>query len=98
VNSVTKFCSVGRRALSVNANTASHDSGSTISTVMKAANSHRTGRVKSMRDFGVSAVVMVVIVVMRKLSPSFRVWSFGRSRNDGGGYGGKHPQTLNSRA
>src|SRR5438552_17352053 len=40
VNSVTKFCSVGCRALAVNANTASHDIGSTISTIMKAANSH----------------------------------------------------------
>ena len=61
VNNVTKFCSVGCRALSVNANTASHDSGSTISTIMNAANSHRTGRVQSTRDFGVSVVVVMVI-------------------------------------
>src|SRR5207302_6396879 len=60
VNSVTKFCSVGCRALSVKAKTASHDSGSTISTIMNAANSHRTGRVQSMRDFGVSVVVVVI--------------------------------------
>src|SRR6478672_7598222 len=52
VNSVTKFCSVGLRALSVNANTASHDSGSTISTIMNAANSHSTGLVQSIRGFG----------------------------------------------
>ncbi len=69
VNSVTKFCSVGCRALSVNAKTASHDIGSTMSTIMKAANSHRTGFVQSMWDLGASVVVMVV---MRKLSPSFR--------------------------
>src|SRR5918999_861029 len=60
VNSVTKFCSVGCRALSVNAKTASHDSGSTISTIMKAANSHRMGLVRSIRDLGVSVAVMVI--------------------------------------
>src|SRR3546814_19072940 len=38
----------------------SQDIGSTISTIMKAANSHRTGRVRSRRDFGVSVVVMVM--------------------------------------
>src|SRR3954470_3301599 len=69
VNSVTKFCSVGFRALSVNANTASHDSGSTISTIMNAANSQRTGFVQSMRDFRTSVAVMET-VVMRALSPS----------------------------
>src|SRR6478672_761317 len=71
VNSVTKFCSVGLRALSVNANTASHDNGSTISTIMNAANSQRTGLVQSMRDLLGSAAVMVT-VVMRTFSPSFR--------------------------
>src|SRR5439155_21947690 len=64
VNSVTKFCSVGCRALSVNANTASHDSGSTISTIIKTANSHRTGLVQSMRDFGVSGAVTVTVVML----------------------------------
>ena len=68
VNSVTKFCSVGCRALSVNAKTASHDIGNTISTIMKAANSHSTGLVQSMRDFGVSVAVMV----MRSTSLSLR--------------------------
>src|SRR5204862_2058709 len=62
VNSVTKFCRVGLRALSVNANTANHDIGSTISTIMNAANSHRTGLVQSMRDFRASVAVMVVML------------------------------------
>src|SRR6266403_2309945 len=47
VNSVTKFCSVGCLALSVKLNTASHDIGSTISTIRHAANSHSTGLVQS---------------------------------------------------
>src|SRR5947209_7631719 len=47
VNSVTKFCSVRWRALSVTLKTASHDSGSTISTTRHAANSHSTGLVQS---------------------------------------------------
>src|SRR3954463_95174 len=64
VNSVIKFCSVGLRALSVNANTASHDSGSTISTIMNAANSQRTGRVKSKRDFCGSVAVMATVVML----------------------------------
>ena len=66
VNSVTKFCSVGCRALSVNANTASHDIGSTISTIMKAANSHRTGLVQSMRDFRGSVAVMVMVMLIHE--------------------------------
>src|ERR1700754_3044774 len=64
VNSVTKFCSVGCRALSVKAYTISHDIGSTISRIMKAANSHSTGRVQSMRDFGGAAVVAVMVVIL----------------------------------
>src|SRR5882762_9457204 len=52
VNSLTKFCSVGWRALSVKANSASHDIGSTISTIMTAANSHRTGLVQSILALG----------------------------------------------
>src|SRR5882724_858847 len=68
VNSVTKFCSVGERALSVNANTISHDIGSTISAIMKIANSQRTGRVKSKRGLAEEVVVMVVM----QDAPSFR--------------------------
>src|SRR3954453_14492288 len=64
VNSVTKFCSVGCRALSVNANTASHDSGSTISTIMNAANSQSTGLVQSMRDFRASVAVMAMVMIV----------------------------------
>src|SRR6188508_2050635 len=63
VNRVTKFCSVGLRVLSVNANTASHDIGSTINTIMNAANSQRTGRVKSMRDFLGSVAVMAMVML-----------------------------------
>src|SRR3954466_1864231 len=80
VNNVTKFCSVGLRALSGNANPASHDSGSTISTIMNAANSHRTGLVQSMRDFEVSVAVMAT-VVMLKLSLSFRDGPKDQTRN-----------------
>ena len=54
VNRVTKFCSVGCRALSVKANTASHDIGSTISATRQAANSHSTGVVQSNFVLGVS--------------------------------------------
>src|SRR3954463_11812847 len=60
VNSLTKFCSVGWRALSVNANSASHDIGNTIRTIITAANSHSTGLVQSIFAFGdaVSAVMV----------------------------------------
>src|SRR4051794_19467777 len=61
LNSVTKFCSVTCRALSVKANTASHDIGNTISSTRQAANSHSTGFVRSMRGFGTSAVMVTVI-------------------------------------
>src|SRR6476469_7082248 len=64
VNRVTKFCSVGLRALSVNANTASHDIGSTISTIINAANSHSTGLVQSMLDFRVSVAAMATVVIV----------------------------------
>src|SRR5215510_2488566 len=61
LNSVMKFCSVGLRALSVKANSASHDIGSTISATRNAANSHSTGFVRSMRDFcgALSAVIVI---------------------------------------
>jgi hypothetical protein len=45
---------------------------------MNAANSHNTGRVTSMRDFGASVLVMVV---MRSFSPSFRGDAKHRTRN-----------------
>src|SRR4051794_34050201 len=62
VNSVRKFCSVGWRALSVKANSASHDIGSTIKTIMTAANSHSTGPVQSMRGLvGAMSAVMVML-------------------------------------
>src|ERR1700741_1547376 len=61
VNSVTKFCSVGLRALLVKANTASHDIGSRISATRTAANSHSTGLLQSMRAF---ATGMSVVTVM----------------------------------
>src|SRR5512138_285229 len=57
LNRVMKFCSVGLRALSEKANSASHDIGSTISATRTAANSHSTGLVRSMRDLGASAVL-----------------------------------------
>src|SRR6195256_97377 len=69
VNSLTKFCSVGFRALSVKAYTASHDIGITISTIITAANSHSTGLVQSIFALAGAASAMVVIL---KLSPSFR--------------------------
>ena len=40
----------------------SQDSGSTISAIMTAANSHSTGLVQSMRGFGVSVVAVMVII------------------------------------
>jgi hypothetical protein len=61
VNRVTKFCSVGCRALSVKANTASHDIGSTISTTRQVANSHSTGAVQS--NFALRASMLVVRVM-----------------------------------
>src|SRR4051794_29288751 len=62
VNSFTKFCSVGFRALSVKAYTASHDIGITISAIMTAANSHNTGLVQSILALmGVVSVAMVIL-------------------------------------
>src|SRR5713226_1964473 len=58
VNSLTKFCSVRWRALSVTQKTASHESGSTISTTRHAANSHSTGLVQS-----ILALVAPMLVV-----------------------------------
>src|SRR4051794_19510305 len=84
VNNVTKFCSVGLRVLSVNANTASHDIGSTISTIMNAANSQSTGLVQSMRDFRGSAAVMVMVVIVdqstSQMSTSSRGAALAESR------------------
>src|SRR5712675_774721 len=66
VNRVTKFCSVGCRALSVKANSASHDIGSAIRTIMTTANSHSTGLVQSMRGLEVSMpAVMVILSLLR---------------------------------
>ena len=65
LNRVMKFCSVGCRALSVKANTASHDIGSTISAIRTAANSHNTGLVQSMRDFGAAMSAVTVISYTR---------------------------------
>src|ERR1700686_120075 len=56
VNRMTKFCSVGCRARSVKAYTASHDIGSTISAIRTAANSHSTGMVQSIRGLGAMLV------------------------------------------
>src|SRR5262245_9294904 len=61
LNSVTKFCSVGCRALVVKANTASHDIGSRINAIRTAENSHNTGLVQSMRDFGEAISVAIVM-------------------------------------
>src|SRR5258707_14489467 len=69
VTSLTKFCSVGWRVLSVKANSASHDIGSTISTIMTAANSHSTGRVQSMR--GLARAMSVVMVIFIRESDVF---------------------------
>src|SRR5215813_2678239 len=69
-NSVTKFCSVGCRALSVKLKTASHDSGSRISAISTIANSHSTGFVQSMRDFGGSVAVAAVICLLISLCHS----------------------------
>src|SRR6266567_4808301 len=66
VNRVAKFCSVRWRALSVTLKTASHDSGSTISTTRHAANSHSTGRVQSI--FALVAPMLVVMVML------FSIW------------------------
>src|ERR1700716_16912 len=63
LNSVTKFCGVGWRALWVPLNTASHDSGSTISATRQIANSHSTGLVQS--NFGF-APIMEAMVMLRK--------------------------------
>src|SRR5882757_9582623 len=63
VNSLTKFCSVGFRALSVKAYTASHDIGITISTIMTTANSHSTGLVKSI--FALVGAVSVAMVMLK---------------------------------
>src|SRR6476620_11380075 len=62
VNNLTKFCSVGWRALSVKANSASHDIGSTMRTIMTAANSQSTGLVQSIfaRAGAVSAVMVML--------------------------------------
>src|SRR5204863_2466369 len=68
LNSVMKFCSVTCRALSVKANTASHDIGSTISAIKQAANSHSTGLVQSMRDLGASAVLAKVMASASHMS------------------------------
>src|SRR4029078_307076 len=62
VNSLTKFCSVGWRALSVKANSASHDIGSTIRSMLTAANSHNTGLVQSIFAFAGAVVVRVVML------------------------------------
>src|SRR3982074_566757 len=59
VNSVTKFCSVRWRALSVTLNTGSHDSGSTISAIRHTANSHSTGLVQS--SFGFAAMLEAMV-------------------------------------
>src|SRR4051794_29780046 len=72
LNNLTKFCSVGWRALSVKANSASHDSGSTISTIMTAANSHSTGRVQSMRGLAGERAVVRVMLNLRRHSGAMR--------------------------
>src|SRR3954470_19576893 len=69
VNSLTKFCSVGFRALSVKAYTASHDIGITISTIMTAANSHSTGLVQSILALMGAVSVMAVISTRIPISP-----------------------------
>src|SRR5665213_3109454 len=61
VNSVTKFISVTWLALSVKAYTASHDSGSTTSTISPNANSPSTGLVQSNLPRVPSMVVVMVI-------------------------------------
>src|SRR6266403_1125822 len=69
VNSVTKFCSVRWRALSVTLKTASHDSGSTISTTRHAANSHSTGLVQSTLP-RVPSMLIVLMLLANHMSPS----------------------------
>src|SRR5258707_8045920 len=78
VNRVTKFCSVGCRARSVKAYTASHDIGSTISTIRTAANSHSTGLVQSIRGLGAMLVVRVMRILSHRHSGTRRL---ARARN-----------------
>src|SRR6266478_8728953 len=61
VNSVTKFCSVTWRALSVKLNTASHDIGNTINAIRHTANSHMTGLVRS--SLALSGLMTSVVVM-----------------------------------
>src|ERR1700694_262306 len=86
VDRVTKFCGGRCRALSVTLKTASHDSGSTISTTRHAANSHSTGLVQSI-FVRVASMLLVMVMLFSILMLSLPAGGERRKNEAGAGEG-----------